>query len=239
MSVRMSLSSLGGERLAVAREVGLVDAARLARRSLLGRRRQLGLVCDLVSLPAIGTPVELLHEEPRAFTGFRDLADRLTGRDRLEILWYARLADAGVPTLAVHRGPDGEPLFSTWLFDRDAQEALGHRFADGFHPLGEAEVMVEGVLTFPAARGRGLAVRGLATLLTDAATRGAKRAWVYPYVDNPRGLRLFARVGFVPVHARTEWTVLGREIGTVATISPADEALWASATRATRAHPDP
>src|SRR5262245_53980149 len=85
---------LAAERLGAARELGAAGSAELAFRRLAGTRRQFGLRMQL-ERPTTVAPIHLAVEDSTSFSAFRDLADGVAGRERLEVLWYARLADEG------------------------------------------------------------------------------------------------------------------------------------------------
>ncbi len=59
--------------------------------------------------------------------------------------------------------------------------------------------------TVPAARGRGLGARVLATLLAHAAAFGATRSWLQVEAANAVARRLYARAGFADAYAYRYW----------------------------------
>ena len=79
--------------------------------------------------------------------------------------------------------------------------------ADGFllarALAGDAEVLTLAVR--PEARGRGVGSRLLATFLTEAAARGAARAFLEVAADNAVARRLYARHGFAEVGRRRDY----------------------------------
>src|SRR5512141_735931 len=82
------------ERLRVARDLGTGRSAALAWDVLAGRRTLLGLRRELTPTDRHAA-TRLVVEDARAFDAFRELAEQLDASERLEVLWYARLADEG------------------------------------------------------------------------------------------------------------------------------------------------
>jgi ribosomal-protein-alanine N-acetyltransferase len=106
--------------------------------------------------------------------------------------YRTELADARHRYYVAAESPDGELL--GWA---------------GVMVIGEAaEILTVGVV--PSARRQGLAVRLLDALLTEAARRGAREAFLEVRVDNDAARALYLREGFADVGLRRGYYDAGR-----------------------------
>jgi len=220
--------ALADERARVAWRLGAVDTVRAAVRAGRRTRRQLALVVETEGLPDVSIPESgaLEPTDARSFEAFARLLPQTPPGSLLELLWYVRFARDGARTLLVARDGAGRPSFSTWMLDAEGQREHASRFGDGFHRLGEDELLIEGIFTFPHARGRGVGAAGIAAACAWAGQRGAARVWGYPYLDNPQALPPFARAGFEPVGTRVEVTSLGQLRAWAEPLTECDRNAW-------------
>ncbi len=68
------------------------------------------------------------------------------------------------------------------------------------------------VIVSRAARGRGVALGLVSSVLASAAERGFKRCCLEVYSRNEPAIRLYRRLGFVATGGRAELTIMEREI---------------------------
>lgn len=121
-------------------------------------------------------------------------------------LWYGRLA-AGRARLAAALA---DPARQCWRIDADGAFA-------GFcelvlrGPL-DAEILHFGLI--PAAQGRGLAGRLMATALAGARAGGAERVWLHTCSeDSPGAVGFYQHAGFRIFATRLEWVTDPRRCG--------------------------
>ena len=226
-----SAIALADQRARVAWKLGPIDAVRAAARVGRRTRRQLALVATVATRtgPDIPGSGRLEPTDASSYQGFTKLIEETPPASLLELLWYVRLADEGAETLLVARDDDGRPTFSVWMLDAAGQREHAARFQDGFHALEDGEMLLEGVFTYPHARGRGVAPAGVAAACAWAGGSGAERVWVYPYLDNPSSLPVFASAGFEPVAARVEVTSLRQVRAWEEPLRDADLTAWEQA----------
>ena len=226
-----SAIALADQRARVAWRLGPVDAVRAAVRVGRRTRRQLALVADVTgrTAPPIPGSGPLEPTDARSYDGFARLVPETPAASLLELLWYVRFAEEGARTLLVARDEAGLPTFSTWMLDAEGQREHASRFGEAFHCLEDGEMLLEGVFTYPHARGRGVGAAGIAAACAWAAGNGAARVWVYPYLDNPAVLPLNVRAGFEPVAVRVEVTSLGQARAYEQPLTEADAAAWKAA----------
>jgi GNAT superfamily N-acetyltransferase len=223
--------ALADQRARVAWKLGPLDAVRAAVRVGRRTRRQLALVADVTGRTPFPIPDSSALEptDARSYDGFARLVPDTPAASLLELLWYVRLAEDGARTLLVARDDAGLPTFSTWMLDAEGQREHASRFGDAFHRLEDGELLLEGIYTYPHARGRGVGAAGIAAACAWAAGRGATRIWVYPYLDNPAVLPLNVHAGFEPVNARVEITSLGQVRAYQEPLTEDDLAAWEQA----------
>jgi GNAT superfamily N-acetyltransferase len=219
------------QRARVALRLGPIDAVRAAVRARRSTRRQIGLVVETAGLQAPPIPGSrpLEPTDGLTFRGFSELVPETAPSSLLELLWYERFAATGAETLLVARDGEGRPTFSTWMLSPAGQQLHNDRFLEGFHPLEPDEMLLEGVFTFPHARGRGVARAGIAAACAWAGGQGATRVWAYPYLDNRRILPVLASCGLTAVDARVEVSSFGQARGRREPLSETDLRIWEEA----------
>jgi hypothetical protein len=103
-----------------------------------------------------------------------------------------------------------EIAYLQWLILPAENDIIRERFSTKFYPLGERQVMVENVFTFPKFRGRGLLPYGTLHLLQLARDKGFSSVVCYIRKDNITSLNEFFRMGFKITKMVQEYKVLGR-----------------------------
>ena len=103
-----------------------------------------------------------------------------------------------------------EIAYLQWLILPADNDVIRSRFSTKFYPLGERQVMVENVFTFPKFRGRGLLPYGTLHLLQLARDKGFSSVICYIRKDNITSLNEFFRMGFKITKMVQEYKVLGR-----------------------------
>jgi RimJ/RimL family protein N-acetyltransferase len=214
------------------RRLGARVIAKELRHRLLSRTPSFGLRCDFTKLPALRESAVPLSLEPCVgqFDGFMIEMRRTIGADYGRALRRQHLHETGVRTLHVARNEASEPVYVQWLITRADRAGLDAAGIDYWPALPPDEVLLEFAYTFTPFRGMGAMGDGMGRLLRIAADQGAKAAHTYVTFDNVPSLRGCAKVGFTLDHVRETTMVAGFRRGRVRSPTPAETAIWESAT---------
>ena len=184
------------------RRVGPKMLLSVLRRRVWSNSPNIGLRTDLTLLPEYppsGIPIVIEQVTCPEFNGFREALAQTSGKDAIDLLWRARMCDAGVRSLYVGYTEDREPVFAQWLITARDQEAL-HAYTNGYLEFAEDEAVFEGTYTFPRFRGFGIMGQGSRLMFELAIAQGIRFAVGYVELDNLPQLRATARTGAIPDH---------------------------------------
>ena len=216
-----------------ARRIGLSTLFRRARVEVWSTKRVFQLTCDLSAIPELTRrgklEVRMKPVDTAAFRGFRDELAHSSPGNYFKVLLRILYCRAGVDTLYVATGDNGDPLYAQWLIAPDGQQRIP-RYLPGRYPaLTADQLMLEGAYTFERYRGYGLMADGMGQLVEAARDRGAPTLVTYVADDNVPSLRGCARVGFTPSALRvsSRRTFLRRT--RMLPVGPRERAVWEAA----------
>ena len=161
----------------------------------------LGLRCDLSK--AAGPPASLTSLRIRPVRP-RDEPLFTSGSEGREAADAAFLFESDLRTCYVAETATGTVCYMQYLIESSQNGELRRLFGDLYPPLANDEVLLEGALTLPKFRGRGIALFAIPSLLSRAHAAGANSALLYASVDNTPMLKASKRCGFVPFVLRRE-----------------------------------
>lgn len=137
--------------------------------------------------------------EPGSDEAFKNLASRLNeerGRDVFEILRRISFYARGFEACYFFSTDTGDVCHIAWLLTASHNPLIRSQYPAGTDQLGEREVLVENIFTFPRYRGKGIMVSVLGQLEDLARKQGFRRMVAYVEVKNTASLKGFEKAGY-------------------------------------------
>lgn len=203
----------GGEILGILKSLGPVAAGRVIRDLLFSTNhyyllgRSLAAPLDYPFARKPDLPLTLLNDSHIA--RLRQQLALLDPIDRREVAGRLHFHACGFTNCYVMVADD-DIAYLQWLILPGENDIIRSRFSSKFYPLGERQVMVENVFTFPRYRGRGLLPYGTLHLLQVAKEQGFGSVVCYIRKDNLTSLNEFFRMGFKITKMVQEYKVAGK-----------------------------
>ena len=215
MGTRYMVNSFGkaGRIVGILRSLGPVAAARVIREMLFSTNNYYLLGRSLAApleYPFARKPdLPFVPLEERHVAAIKEQIPALDPIDRREVAGRLHFHASGFNNCyLMYAG--SEIAYLQWLIYPQENDVIRSGYSGKFYPLGEKQVMVENVFTFPRYRGRGLLPYGTLQLLQMAREQGFSSVVCYIRSDNITSLNEFFRIGFKITKMMREYKVLGK-----------------------------